>query len=108
MTKRHSLSVCIWFHEWAHLGPESTVPMHPQLRPFIWQLFFDFGAIFSPNGPSIFGSSRFTKWLFFQNAIQLRPHGGKNHVVLYQEMWLQRRLHVSKLLSAATSQRFSR
>jgi len=26
---------------------------------------------------------------------------------LYQEMWLQSRLHVSKLLSAATSQRFN-
>jgi len=46
-------------------------------------------------------------WLFFQNAIQLQPHGGKNHIVLYQEMWLQSRLHVSKLLSAATSQRFN-
>jgi len=46
------------------------------------------------------------QWLFFQNAIQLQPYGGKNHIVLYQEMWLQSRLHVSKLLSAATSQRF--
>jgi len=43
---------------------------------------------------------------FFQNAIQLQPYGGKTHIVLYQEMWLQSRLHVSKLLSAATSQRF--
>jgi len=47
------------------------------------------------------------EWLFFHNAIQLQPHGGKNHIVLYQEMWLQSRLHVSKLLSAATSQRFN-
>jgi len=47
------------------------------------------------------------KWLFFQNAIQLQPHGGKNHIVLYQEMWLQSWLHFSKLLSAATSQQFN-
>jgi len=55
------LSVCIWFQEWAHLGPESTVPMHPQLRLFIVQLFLDFCAFFSSNGPSLFKSSRFTK-----------------------------------------------
>jgi len=28
-------------------------------------------------------------WLFFQNVIQLQPHGSKNHIVLYQEMRLQ-------------------
>ena len=33
---------------------ESTVPMHPQPRPFTVQLFLDFCAIFSPNGPSMF------------------------------------------------------
>jgi len=48
-----------------------------------------------------------SQWLFFENAIQLQPHGGKTHIVLYQEMWLQSWLHVSKLLSAATSQRFN-
>jgi len=47
-----------------------------------------------------------SQWLFFQNVIQLQPHGSKNPIVLYQEMWLQRWLHVSKPLSAATSQRF--
>jgi len=26
--QRQSLSVCIWFQDWAHLGLESTVPMH--------------------------------------------------------------------------------
>jgi len=46
---------------------------------------------------------RIYQWLFFAIAIQLQPHGGKHRIVLYQEMWLQRRLHVSKLLSAATS-----
>jgi hypothetical protein len=33
---------------------ESTVPMHPQLRPFTRQLFLDFCAIFSPEWPLIF------------------------------------------------------
>ena len=45
--------------------------------------------------------------LFFQNETQLQPHGGENYIVFNQEMWLQSRLHVSKLLSAATSQRFN-
>jgi len=26
--------------------------------------------------------------LFSQNVIQLQPHGSKNPIVLYQEMWL--------------------
>jgi len=52
--KRHSLTVCIWFQEWAHLGPEPTVPMHPQLRPFTWQLFLDICVIFFPEWPLIF------------------------------------------------------
>jgi len=47
------------------------------------------------------------QWLFSQHVIQLQPHGNKNPIVVYQEMWLQRWLHVSKLLSAATSQRFN-
>ena len=34
-------------------------------------------------------------------------HASKNPIVLYQEMWLQRWLRVSKLLSAATSQQFN-
>jgi len=29
------------------------------------------------------------EWLFFQNVIQVQPHGGKNPIVLYQELWLQ-------------------
>jgi len=28
--------------------------------------------------------------LFFQNAIEAHPHGSKNPIVLYQEMWLRR------------------
>ena len=40
--------------EWAHLGPESTVPMHLQLRLFTLQLFLDFCAIFPPEWPLIF------------------------------------------------------
>jgi len=36
------------------LGPESTVPMHPQLRLFTLQTFFDFRAIFFPEWPLIF------------------------------------------------------
>ena len=33
---------------------ESTVPMHPQLRPFTRQLFLDFCAICFPEWPLIF------------------------------------------------------
>ena len=36
------------------MGPESTVPMHPQLRLFTSQLFLDFRATFSPEWPLIF------------------------------------------------------
>jgi len=35
------------------------------------------------------------QWLFVQNAIQVQPHGGKNPIALYQEMWLRMLLHVS-------------
>jgi len=45
--QRQSLSVCIWFQDWAHLGPESTVPMHLQSRPFTHELFLDFYANWS-------------------------------------------------------------
>jgi len=31
-----------------------TVLLHPHLRPFTAQLFLDFRAIFSPDGPSFF------------------------------------------------------
>jgi len=50
-----------------------------------------------------------SEWLCFQNlnVIQLQPHSSKNPIVLYKEMWLHRWLHVSKLLSAGTSQRFN-
>jgi len=44
-------------------------------------------------------------WLFFQNVIQVQPHGGKNPIVLYQEMWLQVFRHVSLQPTAATMQR---
>ena len=57
----------------------------------------------SVNIPSL----KVLQCLFSQNVIQLQPHGSKNPIVLYQEMWLQRWLHVSKLLSAASSQRFN-
>jgi len=40
------MSVFIWFQEWAQSGPESTVPMHPQPRPFNLQVFLDFCATF--------------------------------------------------------------
>ena len=54
--KRYYLSVCIWFQEWAHLGRESTVSMHPQLRLFTLQLFLDFRAIVFPRiAPHFFG-----------------------------------------------------
>ena len=52
--KRYYFSVCIWFQEWAHLGPESTAPMHPQLPLFTIQLFLDFCAIFFLEWPLIF------------------------------------------------------
>jgi len=51
---RYYLSICIWFQEWAHLGPESTVPMHSQLRLFTLQLFLDFRTTFFPEWPLIF------------------------------------------------------
>ena len=46
------------------------------------------------------------KWRFLQNLIKAQPHGSKNSIVLYQEMWLRRWCRVSKLPSAATSQQF--
>jgi len=52
---RYYLSMFIWFQEWAHLGPESTFAMHPQLRLFTIQLFLDFRAIICLNSPSFFG-----------------------------------------------------
>jgi len=57
--KRYYLSVCIWFRECAHLGPESTVLLHPQLRLFTLQLFLNFRRNFSLDRPSFFWSSRF-------------------------------------------------
>ena len=44
------------------MGPESTVPMHPQPRPSNHQLLLNFRAIFPPNGPSISLSAGFTKF----------------------------------------------
>ena len=46
-------------------------------------------------------------WLFFQIVIQAQPRGSKNLIVLYQEMWLQKWRHVSKLPSAGPLQRFN-
>ena len=37
----------------------------------------------------------YCQWLFFQNVIQVQPHGGKNPIVLYQEMWLQGAAHLN-------------
>ena len=34
-------------------------------------------------------------WLFFQHAIQVQLHGGKNPIVLYWEMKLQDDLHAA-------------
>jgi len=47
------------------------------------------------------------QWLFLQNVIQVQPHGGKNPIVLYQEMWLQVFRDVSLQPTAATMQRFN-
>ena len=46
-------------------------------------------------------------WLFFQNAIQVQLHGGKNPIVLYWEMKLQSDLHVSNEPAATSLQRFN-
>jgi len=51
--------------------------------------------------------SKRSKWLFFQNVIQVQPQGGKNPIELYQEMWLQVFRHVSQQPTAATMQRFN-
>jgi len=45
------LNVCVLFQNWAHLGPKSTVPMHPKPRPFKLQLFLDFRAKIFPEWP---------------------------------------------------------
>ena len=47
--------------DWAHFGPESTVPIHPQPRPFSLQPFLDISAIFSPDWPLNFLDTRLTK-----------------------------------------------
>ena len=52
--KRNYLRVCIWFQEWAHVGPESSGPIYPQLQLFTIQLFLDFRANFFPKWPLIF------------------------------------------------------
>ena len=46
-------------------------------------------------------------FLFFQNATQEQLHGGKNPIVLYQEMNLQFELHISIEPAAAFLQRFN-
>jgi len=62
------------------LGPESTVPMHPQLRPFTRQIFLDFGAIFPPewplnffchhNSPSNLAESWYPRWRCGLNPVK--------------------------------------
>ena len=48
--KRDYLSVCIWFQKWAHLGPESNVPVHPQLyRTTISQFLYNFSPRMAPH-----------------------------------------------------------
>jgi len=46
-------------------------------------------------------------WLFFQTATQVQVHGGRNPIVLYQEMKLQFKLHVSIEPAVASLQRFN-
>jgi len=88
--KRCFLSVCIWFQEWAHLNPESTVPMYPQIPLFTLQLFLDFGEIFSPNGPSFFQSSRFNKY----SAGTFTVSAGPLHELLQRSRYEKRTWHV--------------
>jgi len=47
------------------------------------------------------------QWLFFQNATQVHLHGGKNPIVLYQDLKLQLKLHISFEPAAASLQRFN-
>ena len=55
----------------------------------------------------MFSLASSTKWLFFQNATQVQLHSGKNPIVLYQEMKLQFKLHVSIEPAAASLQQFN-
>jgi len=49
-----------------------------------------------PNiGPASGVSHACLKWLFFQKAIQVQLHGGKNIIVLHWQMKLKHDLHVS-------------
>ena len=48
-----------------------------------------------------------SQWLFFHNATKVQLHGGKNPIVLYQEMKLQFELHVSIEPAAASLHRFN-
>jgi len=48
-----------------------------------------------------------SEWLFFQNATQVQLHGGKNPIVLWQEIMLQFELHVSIEPAEASLQQFN-
>jgi len=54
VTHKHSLSICICFQDWAHLGLESTVRVLPHLHRTHNNYFSISLQIYSPNGPSLF------------------------------------------------------
>ena len=60
--KRHSLGVCIWFQDWAHLSPESPFPMLPHPHRSQNNYFSISVQFFFPRGPSFFWSARIAKW----------------------------------------------
>ena len=53
--KRHSLSVCVWFQDWAHLSPESTVPVHSHPHRSLNNCFSISVQFFSQVAPHFFG-----------------------------------------------------
>jgi len=59
--QRHSLSVCIWFQDFANLRFESTVRVFPRPPRSLNNYFSISVQILLPNGPSIFLSARFTE-----------------------------------------------
>jgi len=93
--QRQVLSVCIWFQDLRQFVPRVTCPYAP--TPLTRWAISRFLCNFFPKWP----------WLFFQNVIQVKLHGGKIPNVLYWEMKLQADLHVSSEHAAATSQQFN-
>jgi len=59
--QRHVLSVCFWFQDCENLCLESTVCVLPPPHRSLNNYFSILLQFFSPNGPSIFWSARFTK-----------------------------------------------